>query len=125
MTHPRKQGGLTFIGLLFLLIIGAFVVLIGLKVTPIYIESFQVDTALENIVSQPDAEKLTKSQIYDKFLRHMEVNEIRRFSEKDLQQMMKIKREGNTLTINMKYETERPLISNLAIIAYWDKEFSG
>lgn len=125
MHKPGNQRGLTFVSLIFILVVAGSILLVALKVMPIYLESFQVDSALKNIVSQPQAANLSKAEIYDRFLRHMEVNEIRRFSEKDLKEMMKIKRERDQITINMNYSSRRPVFSNLSVVADWNKEFSS
>ncbi len=125
MRKINRQHGLGFFGLLIVLAVAGSLILFGLKVTPLYLESFQVDTALENIASQPDARKLSNHEIRDKFLRHMEINGVRRFTQKNLSEAMKIKREEDgSVTITVKYQAQRELVGNLSILADWNKEYS-
>lgn len=125
MRGINQQRGLGFFGVLIVLAVAGSLILFGLKVTPLYLESFQVDAALKNIVEQPDARKLSNHQIHDKFLRHMEINGIRRFSQKNLKDALKIERgEDGSLTITIKYQAQRELVGNLSILADWHKEYS-
>jgi hypothetical protein len=62
---PKRQQGLTFISLVFILGLIAFFVLLGLKIGPIYLDHSKVVSALAEIEKTSHIEDQSVAQIRD------------------------------------------------------------
>lgn len=125
MGSRNRQRGLTFWGLLFVLAVMAAVLLVSLRLFPVYMEAFKVQQALEQLANLPELEEKPKHEIYDLFMRRMEIEDVDRFNMRNLRQHMSIEREEGRVTITMEYTAVAPLFGNLSIVADWHKQVSG
>ncbi len=85
MNQPlKKQSGLTFIGLVFVLGMLAMVVLFVLRLFPLYNEKFQIEAAMQSVISQPDASSMSIADLRRNFLRAISVSNITRFNDANI-----------------------------------------
>lgn len=117
MQRRNKQGGMTFLGFLIVLSIVVFVVIIGMKLFPVYQEYYSVVGAMNNVASQPGVVNQTPAQIKIMLDKRLYTSYVETVTQKD----MKVTRTKNGLELNVAYEVRKPLIGNLDFIATFDK----
>ena len=115
--HSRKiQQGLTFISWLMILIVLGFMVMIGLKITPVYLEHFAVKSSLESLKSEPLISRKPITEIRKMLSRRLNINEIRGLSKDNII----IRRTGGITNVTIKYEERRNIIGNLSLVMSFD-----
>lgn len=126
MKHAiRHQSGLTFIGLCFILSFIAIVVLFVLRLFPLYNEKFQIEAAMQTVVSQPDAAKKNATEIRASFMRALAVTNINRFNNKnikDLVNIVKPEKSGEPPLLQVKYQATNKLFADIQLLLTFDKK---
>ena len=112
-TGPDRQRGMSVIGGLLWLIIAAFVVLIMLRVVPIYIDYFSLMSTLEGLKKEPQIGRMSTEDIYRTMGRRFDIGYVTVIKP----QQIKIRREGNDRILDVSYEDRRSLIGNLDVVA--------
>lgn len=115
-----RQRGMTVMGLIMVLVFMAFVVVIVMKVVPIYLNYYQVYTSLEGLQSEPGVKEESKSQIMDRILRRFDISQI---YSPDPRDVIDIEKKGGVTRVTLFYEDRRPLLGNLEVVAIFEKEF--
>ncbi|MEW8680847.1 MAG: DUF4845 domain-containing protein [Candidatus Thiodiazotropha endolucinida] len=117
MQSLQKQKGLTFISWLVILIVAGFLVYVGIKITPVYIDHYAVKAAIESVKNEPLSARKSKREIRNMILRRLDINSIRHVT----QDHINIKRSGKTTTINVAYEERRHIAHNVSLILTFDE----
>jgi hypothetical protein len=112
----RRQHGITMIAVVLILIIIAFVALIGMRIIPIYLEYFSI-VGILNDVEQTANAKMSTAEIHTSIERRFDVDYVTVITSKDV----KIKSKGAAKILELVYEDRRPLIGNLDIVAKFEK----
>ncbi len=120
VNNKFHQRGWTIIGGLMALIIIAFVVLIGMKIVPIYIDHFNIQSSIKSISEEPGVERWTPRDVRNALDRHFNISYIDVIQAKDV----RVKKKDGKLVVELVYEDRRPLISNLDIVANFNKNFT-
>jgi len=115
-----RQRGITMMGGLMILIFMAFVVVIVMKVVPIYLNYYQIYTALEGLQSEPGIKSESKNQIMERILRRFDISQIYSPDPKDV---IKIEKKGGVTEVKLAYEDRRGLLGNLEVVAVFEREF--
>ena len=118
MNRWHRQNGMTAIGWMLMLGLIAFFTLITLRLVPLYLEYAKVVTALESLEDEPGITRKTKSEIIKMLQKRFEVNDIETVSAKQVH----IKKDKGILTVSIDYERREHLISNIDIVATFDKK---
>jgi hypothetical protein len=114
MNQPlKKQSGLTFIGLVFVLGTIAMVVLFVLRLFPLYNEKLQVEAAVQTVLNQPDAESMSQADLRRAFLRAISVSNVRRFNAS----------KGQPPMLNMHYQSTNKLFADVQLLIEYDRQF--
>jgi hypothetical protein len=112
MQTRDKQRGMTFISWLVILVVAGFMVMIGIKITPIYIDHFSVRESLESLKQEPLIGRKPVGDIRKMLFRRFDINNVRMLSKDDVS----IKRSGGVTTINISYEERRSIVGNLSLV---------
>jgi hypothetical protein len=113
----RKQRGMGFIGVLLLLVfVGAFA-LLSLKLLPIYLESFKVQTALESLKGDPDLIVKGKEEVLEALERRFEVDDVEHVSRNNIE----VQTRPGGMRVRVVYEVRGELVGNLDFVAKFDK----
>lgn len=109
---PRAQRGMSPITVL--LICGAigFCMLMVFRIAPIYMADATVGAALKGIEQEPGVAQMSPYEIRNRLQRRFDVNDID-IKTSDVQ----IKKDSRTIEVSLKYETRKPLIANLEVVA--------
>ncbi|MHB1529709.1 MAG: DUF4845 domain-containing protein [Acidiferrobacteraceae bacterium] len=119
MFSKRNQTGMTLFGMTLIVFVIVFFTLLGLKLLPAYLNNFKVKSDLANLVHQPNASKLSRSEIVDGLERRFEIDEV---SYVHLSKNLHVKRITGGKRISIVYEIRVPLIYNVsALIDFNDK----
>jgi len=100
MHNRKRQQGLTFISWLVILIVLGFIMLIVLKITPVYLEHYAVKTSLESLKNEPLISRKPITEIRKMLTHRLSINEIHGLSKDSII----LRRTGGITTVTVKYE---------------------
>jgi Tfp pilus assembly major pilin PilA len=118
MNRWHRQNGMTAIGWLLVLGLIAFFALITLRLVPLYLEYAKVASALESLENEPGITRKTKPEIVKMMQKRFEVNDVVNVSAREI----KVKKDKGILTVSIEYERREHLVSNLDVVATFDKK---
>ena len=109
----KQQQGMTFIGLVLMIAGIVFVAVIGMKLTPAYLEFLSVKRAIAKIENDPSFANLNKNDIVSQFDRSAQIDDIRAIKGNEL---LIAKEEGGRPVVTAEYETVVPLVANVSAL---------
>lgn len=109
---PKRQQGLTFISLVFVLGLIAFFVLLGLKIGPIYLDHSKVVSALAEIEKTAHIEELSETQIRNSLSKRFNINYVNDVTQDDIT----VTKQGNYLKVAIEYEVVKKIAGNLSVL---------
>lgn len=116
MKSLQKQQGLTFISWLVILVVAGFFVMVGIKITPVYLEHFAVRKSVESLRDEPFISRKSLPQIRKMLMRRLDMNNIRNLGKDQIH----IVRTGGITKINIKYEERKPIVANISLVMTFD-----
>ncbi|MFZ2726218.1 MAG: DUF4845 domain-containing protein [Methylococcaceae bacterium] len=112
----KRQRGLTFISMLVLLGIIASVVLLILKVVPMYIEHGKVTSALNKLKEEPDLISKPDVEIINKLFKQFDIDDVKGVTKDDVS----VTKSGSYLKVEIEYAPETNVAGNLSIKLSFD-----
>jgi hypothetical protein len=124
MQRRQHQQGMTFWGLVFFLSVLAFVLFIGFKLFPAYMEDFKVKAALDSLARQPDIGAMSRADISSALEKRFDIDNI---DSVKLAQALSVETRGRQKIIRIRYDNVIPIVANLSILLEFDhvKEVRG
>ncbi len=107
----HRQNGMTAIGLMILLGIIAIIALTAVKIIPIYIENFAIQSVLTSLQSDLDIDPKSKAAIWESLKKRLYINEVRLIKREHVT----MSRKNNKTTVTIEYESRRPYLGPLFI----------
>ena len=121
MSFRKRQRGLSFIGLVALVAILGFAAVIGLKLIPIYMDSWKIDGVMNAVIKEHGINEQSKQEVIESMLKRLDIDAVDAVNYTNYKDSLIVtKRKGST-TIEVFYRVETPLIGNLSLIAEFDK----
>lgn len=115
---PHRQRGMTTIGLVLVLATIGFFATLAIKLTPVYLESFQVTSIFKSVEKEVPMDTASDEDIRDSLYKHFDVNNINDINPKQVQ----IRRErGQVKALALKYHVRVPLFGNVDALVHFDK----
>lgn len=108
----KRQQGLTFISLIFVLGFIGFVVLLFLKIAPVYLDHSKVSNCLSELKKTPHIQSQSQSEIKENLRRQFSINDISEVSPDNIT----VTKYGNYLRVAIDYEVVRKIIGNLSVL---------
>ncbi len=108
----KSQAGLSLIGTMFVGVVLAAVVLLGLKLIPVASEFFGVKRAIAAVAAAADPQTATVPQLRMAFSKRALVDEITSVSATDLD----ITKENGQIVISVEYSRKVPLFSGVSLL---------
>lgn len=102
--------------MLFLLGIIAFVVLLILKVVPMYIEHGKVTSALNKLKEEPDLISKPDVEIINKLFKQFDIDDVKGVTKDDVS----VTKSGSYLKVEIEYAPETNVAGNLSIKLNFD-----
>jgi hypothetical protein len=115
--HMHKQRGMTLIGMLIVAFIAGIFVLAAIRLTPVYLEYMNVNSALASMKRDLDGSNAGPSQIRTALGRRFEIDNVKSLSPKDVV----IERSANGYQVRADYESRAPFVANV----YFLVDFKG
>jgi len=119
--HGRQQG-ITTIGFILWLIVLGLGALLTLRLFPLYMESFKIDTAMQSVIEDPALEKKSNREIIEALLRRFDVDDVQRIDSRNYKNHIKIEKKRDKVAIMVTYRAEAPLFRNLSLVADFHKQ---
>jgi len=115
--HQKKQQGITLIGLVFAAASLVVLVILTMKVVPVYINRYAIIKSIKDLRQLPKEEIRGNPQAAIAYLkeflsRKLYINEIRFITKKD----MIIKRKRKFYIVSVPYTVEKKLLSNVFLV---------
>lgn len=115
MHHRTHQCGLSMIGFLFVAAMVVFIVMIGFRLTPAYIEYYSVQKALEQALA--DTKDLnSQAEVRAAFQKRADAGYIESVSARDIE-VVKTK---NDITASVTWTRKLPLVGNVSLFLDFD-----
>jgi len=121
MTRSYRQRGMSLISLIALVGVIGFAIVIGLKLVPIYLESWKIDKTINAVVKDPEVGAQEKQAIINSILKRLDIDGVKAVSYTNWRQSLSVTKRQNRVIIRVQYEEVVPLIGNLSLLAEFDK----
>lgn len=117
MRTPYRQRGVSIPVLITLLILVGFVVMIGIRITPVYFNYYTLVSLVKSVQQDPSLRDQPTRDIREALDKRMRLNEV-----DDLgYEVVEIKRPGGELVLDIAYEVRRPFIGNIDLIVRFNR----
>lgn len=118
MKSFHRQSGLTAISIVVLLAIGAFFIMLGLRLAPIYMENFKVASHLEKLAKDPSSKSMSDDEIVNTLFKRFDLDDVDNVSQEDLT----IEASDNGIMLSIDYEVRSPTIGNIDIVVSFSEK---
>jgi len=106
-----KQKGEGLLVLILWAIIAIFVVMLVLKLLPVYRENMAIKSVLVAMASDPVLQNGTKGEIRSSFNKRAQIDDISAVNGSDLE----IDKEGGQMVVGIAYSVKTPLFANISL----------
>ena len=114
----QRQRGMTFLGILVLVVVVGVWVYAAIRLTPKYLEYMKVATTLEKVRDEHESSPGTTEFMLMKAVeRRFNIESVTAITEKDIE----IKRDGDVFTMRAAYDETVPLVGNVSFLVSFDK----
>jgi len=114
----HRQGGMTFLGILVLVVVVGAWVYSGIRLAPKYLEYMKVAATLEKVRDEHENNPGTTEFMLRKAVeRHFNIESVTAITENDIE----IKRDGGLFLLRAAYEDTVPLAGNVSFLVQFDK----
>ncbi|MBM2853473.1 MAG: hypothetical protein HW417_401 [Steroidobacteraceae bacterium] len=113
-----RQRGMTFLGILLIIIVVGAWVYAGIRLVPKYLEYVRVAATLEKVRDEFESNPgSTEFMLRKAIERHFDIEMVTAIDSNDIE----IKKEGGSFTLRANYEDTVPLVSNISFLLTFDK----
>jgi Tfp pilus assembly protein PilE len=114
----QRQRGMTFLGILVLVVVVGAWVYAAIRLTPKYLEYMKIAATLEKVRDEHENNPGTTAfDLMKACERHFNIESVTVITEKDIE----IKRDGSVFTMRAAYDDEIPLVGNVYFLVRFDK----
>ena len=117
MRLKYRQRGMGMLNLSYVLITLAIFGYIGLKLIPVYTESFTIERVAETVAKSPGAANKTPKALVDDMIKRLDIDSINRINRRNWKNIVTITKRAGKLTISVSYDVGVPLFHNLSLTA--------
>ena len=121
MHSKTRQRGISLWGILFLLAVFGFAAVIGLKLVPVYLESYKIDKAMTGVLSDPRVANQSDRDIVIALSKRLDIDGITRITDLNFREYGTITKRNRTVNMEISYQAKVPLFGNLTLLADFDK----
>ena len=119
MNRPmrRSQQGMTFLGLLCILVLAGFFVYAGIRLVPVYLNYMNIVRTMYAVAADFKGDNPDAGAISNSLERHWEVQAISVVDYKDVV----ITKDDNGVSLHVAYDDAEPYIGNVSLAVHFDK----
>lgn len=125
MKFRKRQRGISFLGLIAIVGLLGFAAVIGLKLIPIYMDAWKIDGVMNAVISDPGINQMSRREVQDAMIKRLDIDAVDAVNYRNYKESMTITKRKGSMTIDIFYRVETPLIGNLSLIAEFDKSVSS
>jgi hypothetical protein len=111
MNVSRSQRGLSFISVMVMMILFGFVALFVIKLVPVYIENFNIRSALDSFRTDPGG-YTSQMDVQTALAKRFSINDIRSVEPSDVL----VEPDGKDFALTLEYEARVPFVSNVSLV---------
>ena len=115
---PKRQRGLTAISWILIIAIAVFLSMIGLKLVPIYLEHYSIQTLLRQLPEEPFIGEKGPAEIRKSLIARLKINSVYDFNPNNIV----IKKGLNTYLVDVSYEVREPVLANVDIVVSFSNQ---
>lgn len=117
----KKQQGMSFWLILFLVAFGIASALLFMKLFPAYMDNLKIREGMQVLAKDPEVTRLTKGQMVSRLDNILYID----FAHEivDLKKTFKTKKSQSSMTMSVNYERVVPLIFNISALLDFENEF--
>ena len=119
MKTIHRQRGMTAISLAALLILLGFIVLIALKVLPIYLDHFKVKSHLQTLANDAATESMSADEISKTYFKRLDIDDVENVTPENF--FVEKSDSGSTL-LAVEYEVRRHIFANIDVVVSFEEE---
>ena len=113
----HRQRGMTFLGLIVILLILSLAFYAGLRLVPVYLEYMKVARSLEQVKEEHSSIDTSVQLIRNSLERRWDVEDINGIGWKEVE----ITKTNEGFSVDANYEVESPFIGNVYLLTKFDK----
>lgn len=125
MSFRKRQRGISFLSLIAIVGMLGFAAVIGLKLIPIYMDSWKIDGVMDAVISESGVNEQSRQEVINSLLKRLDINEADAVNYTNYKESLTVIKRKKKVTINIFYRVETPLIGNLTLVAEFDKSVSS
>ena len=114
----QRQRGMTFLGILVLIVVVGAWVYAAIRLAPKYLEYMKIAATLEKVRDEHENNPgTTDFDLRKSVERHFNIESVTAITENDIE----IKRDGSVFTVRAAYDDTVPLVANVSFLVQFDK----
>lgn len=121
LTSFKKQRGLTFLSIAFILALIGFFTLLVLKIAPIYINHSRVVNAVKAVENTTDITTKSKAEIKGSLEKRFDMNYVEHVTDENV----KIVAQPGYVRVDIDYERVEPIMGNLSVLVEFHEGFEA
>ncbi|NCF29755.1 MAG: DUF4845 domain-containing protein [Gammaproteobacteria bacterium] len=125
MSFKNRQRGLSFLSLIALVGMLGFAAVIGLKLIPVYMDSWKIDGVMTAVISEPGVNEQSRQEVIESMLKRLDIDAVEGVNYSNYKERLTVTKRKNNVTIDVNYEITTPLIGNLSLLAVFEKSVSS
>jgi len=114
----QHQRGMTFIGLMCILVLAGVVVYAGIRLAPLYLNYMKVAKTMEAAAAEYKSESGDIQAVKTSLDRHWNIEDI---TGVDYKQIEITKDENGGLQLHVAYDDSAPYVANVSLAVHFDK----
>ncbi|NKI34404.1 DUF4845 domain-containing protein [Wenzhouxiangella sp. XN79A] len=112
----KRQMGMTLIGFLLLLSAVIFVAYIGMKLVPIYMNHYNIVSAMKDLAAEPGSAQYSERRVRDLLSRKLSVNYVRSLRPDQIELIR-----SPQPSLKLEYEVREDLIGNIDVVVSFNR----
>jgi Domain of unknown function (DUF4845) len=113
----RRQQGMTFIGLLCILVLCGIIGYAGVRLVPVYLNYMKLSRTMESAATEFKGENAALDGVRKSLDRHWAIEDITAVDQKDIE----ITRDNGGLQLHVAYDDTVPYLANISLSVHFDK----
>jgi hypothetical protein len=111
--------------ILYILVTLGVAGLIGMKLIPVYMDSFKVDKSMKAVIEDTSTTKQNKREILEALIKRLDIDSVDAIHYRNYKNIIKVTKKGDKVTIVATYRVDTPLFSNLLLVLDFNKKVSN
>jgi hypothetical protein len=116
-TRRDRQGGITFIGMLFILAMLGMFLYAGVRLLPVYLNYLKVARSMDAAAGEFKSENPDPGAVRRSLEKHWQIEDISAVDSKDVE----ITKDETGMALHVSYDEVAPYVSNVSLSVHFDK----